>query len=241
MQIYVTDNIFHLWSTLIRVTFICRRIPPTLIRVTGFVIAYEYCRRLFDLLDSYSPTNTADAYSNCWTRNRLRIPPTLIRFVLLLFADEYCRRLFELLDIYSPTNTAEAFPSCWTLIRRRIPPTLIRFALLFFADEYCRRLFELPDVYSPNTAEAFSICWTIIRRRIPPTLIQISGLVVVVAVVCYIEGHKPIVQHMCIAINCAWFEFKVIYTHFFSYNFFFQFSNFTVLRSGYIEKRILVF
>ena len=36
----------------------------------------------------------------------------------------------------------------------------------------------------------------------------------VVASLLYIEGLRPIVQHKCIAINCAWFEFKVIYTYF---------------------------
>ena len=76
-------------------------IPPTLIRVAGrlfadeyrrhlfecwilrrscwIVIADEYRRRLFELLDAYPPTNTADAFSSCWTFNRRRMPPTLIR------------------------------------------------------------------------------------------------------------------------------------------------------------------
>ena len=62
-------------------TPIRRRIPPTLIRVAELlfanechrrsscciVIADEYRLRLFELLNSYSPTNTVDAYSSCWT------------------------------------------------------------------------------------------------------------------------------------------------------------------------------
>ena len=130
--------------------------PPcaTAIRLTDI---YE---RLFELLDSYSPTNTVDAYSSCWTPIRRRIPWTLIRVAGLLFADEYRGRLFELLD--SPTNTMDAYSSCWTPIRRRIPHgrsfellntpnrrripwTLIRVAGLLFADEYRGRLFELLD------------------------------------------------------------------------------------------------
>ena len=71
------------------------------------VIADEYHGRLFELLDSYSPTNTLDAHSSC----------------CIVIADEYHGRLLELLDSYSPTNTmdaysntADAHSSCWTLI-----------------------------------------------------------------------------------------------------------------------------
>ena len=114
-----TDDDFSIRWTLIR-----RRILPTLIRVAGHVIPDEYRRRLFELyaysrrlselLNSYSPTITADAHSSFrtlirrrttpkahsiwWTRDSLRIPPTLIRFAGILFAYEYCWRLSELLD-----------------------------------------------------------------------------------------------------------------------------------------------
>ena len=50
-----------------------------LIRVAGLLFADEYHGRSFELLDSYSPTNTMDAYSSCWTPIRRRIPWTLIR------------------------------------------------------------------------------------------------------------------------------------------------------------------
>ena len=50
----------------------------------------------FELLGSYSPTNTAEAYSSCWIK----------------ITDEYRGRLFELLDSYSTTNTADAYSSC---------------------------------------------------------------------------------------------------------------------------------
>ena len=117
-------------------TPIRRRIPWTLIRVAGLLFADEYRGRLyrvagllfadeyrgclFELLDSYSPTNTVDANSSC----------------CIVIADEYRGRLFELLDSYSTTNTVNAYSSCWTPIRRRIPWTLIRVAGLLFADEY---------------------------------------------------------------------------------------------------------
>ena len=79
------------------------RRPPTLIQVAGLLFADEYRGRLFELLDSYSPTNTVDAHSSCLTPIRQRIPRTLIRVAGLLFADEYRRRLFKLLNSYSPT------------------------------------------------------------------------------------------------------------------------------------------
>ena len=123
------------------------------------VIADEYHGRLFELLDSHSPTNTVDAYSSCWTPIRRRIPWTLIRVAGLLFADKYRGRSFELLY----RN------------RRRIPWTLIRVAGLLFADEYHGRLFELLDSYSStNTVDAYSSCWTPIRRQIPWTLIRVA-------------------------------------------------------------------
>ena len=62
--------------------------------VAGLLFADEYHGRLLELLYSYSPTNTMDAYWSCWTPIRRRIPWTLIRVAGLLIADEYHGRLF---------------------------------------------------------------------------------------------------------------------------------------------------
>ena len=94
-------------------TRIRRRIPWTLIRVAGLLVADEYHGRLLELLDSYSPTDTTGRSFELLYRSRRRIPWTLIGVAGLLFADEYHGRLFELL-----------YRS-----RRRIPRTLIRNAV----------------------------------------------------------------------------------------------------------------
>ena len=138
-----------------------RRILPTL--VASRLFSEKYRRMFSELIDAYSPTNTADAHSSCWTRIWRRITPTLIRFAGRSYADEYRRRLIDLMDAHMPTNTADAYSSGGTLIRRRIPPTSIRVARLVFADEYRR---------------PYSRCWTLIRRRIPPTLIRFDGIVI---------------------------------------------------------------
>ena len=59
---------------------------PLLAQFSLARILWEYRGRLFELLDSYSPTNTVDAYSSC----------------CIVIADEYRGRLFELLDPYLP-------------------------------------------------------------------------------------------------------------------------------------------
>ena len=72
-------------------------VAPEIGGLLGLVIADEYRRSLFELLDAYSPTNTADAYSSCWTLIHRRIPPTLIPVAGRLFPDEYRIRLCDLL------------------------------------------------------------------------------------------------------------------------------------------------
>ena len=191
-QIYrlTRPNIFHLWSTLIRVT----------------VYSTDEYRRRFDSGDwiQWSPTNTADQ---------------LIRIVLdrLIRPTNTARRLFELqglvtrlrippyanirfvLQTYSQTNTADAYSSCLTFIRRRIPQKLFlvaeqlirryeyrRFSIISICYYLlCRRLNtarqlrgELPRrLFAECLAEAFSNCWTLrFARRIPPTLRSICWI-----------------------------------------------------------------
>ena len=106
------------------------------------IFADEYHGRLLELLDSYSPTNTMDAYSSCWTPIRRRIPWTLIRVAGLLFADEYHGRLLELSGLLFAVAGifADGYHGrlCWTPIRRRIPQMLIQLRADGYHGRLCR-------------------------------------------------------------------------------------------------------